>query len=142
MVAVGVLPVLVIPAGLLVIVQEGEGKPLNSTEPVDMLQVGWVIIPTIGAAGALSSGLIATFNDGEDVHPWEVTVNVYVVPGMRPVVMVVVGVLLPDCVIPAGLLFTVQLPDEGNPFNTTLTVGSLQVGCLIVPMTGADGITV
>ena len=60
---------LVIPAGLLVIVQvSGEGKPLNSTEPVDMVQVGWVILPIIGAAGVFSCGLITAFNGGEDVR--------------------------------------------------------------------------
>ena len=55
--------------------------------------------------------------------------------------MVVVGVL-PVRVIPAGLLVIVQLPGEGKPLNATLPVGSLQLGWVIVPMTGADGITV
>jgi len=47
----------------------------------------------------------------------------------------VVLVVLPA--IAPGL--SVQLP-EGNPVNTTLPVASEQVGCVIVPTTGADGI--
>ena len=30
---------------------------------------------------------------------------------------------------------------EGNPFNTTLPVAIAQVGCVIVPIVGADGVT-
>jgi hypothetical protein len=46
-------------------------------------------------------------------------------------------VLVDDPAIPPGLI--VQLP-EGNPLNTTLPVVSAQVGCVIVPMTGAAGV--
>ena len=46
--------------------------------------------------------------------------------------------LEPDPVIAPG--FIVQVP-EGNPFNTTLPVARAQVGCVIVPMVGADGVT-
>ena len=33
------------------IVQLPDGKPLNTTLPVETVQVGWVIWPTVGAAG-------------------------------------------------------------------------------------------
>jgi hypothetical protein len=54
--------------------------------------------------------------------------------------MVTVGVLLPGITMPAGLLVTVQLPDEGNPFNTTLPVAKVQTGWVISPNPGAVGV--
>ena len=47
------LPVVVVPPGLLVIVQLPEGNPLKATEPVGTAQVGWVMVPTIGADGGV-----------------------------------------------------------------------------------------
>ena len=32
------------------------------------------------------------------------------------------------------------MPDDGNPFNTTLPVATLHVGCVIVPTVGAAGV--
>ena len=46
-----VVPVVVILPGVLVIVQLPAGKPLNTTEPVGLVQLGWVIVPTVGAVG-------------------------------------------------------------------------------------------
>ena len=43
--------------------------------------------------------------------------------------------------IPPGDLVNVQVPDDGNPFNTTLPVATLHVGCVIVPGVGAVGVT-
>ena len=43
------LPLPVIPPGL--IVQFPEGRPFSTTDPVDVEQLGCVIVPTIGAAG-------------------------------------------------------------------------------------------
>ena len=45
---------------------------------------------------------------------------------------------LPDPLMFPGLI--VQVP-AGNPLRTTLPVATVQVGCVIVPMTGADGVT-
>ena len=45
---------------------------------------------------------------------------------------------LPDPLIFPGLI--VHVP-AGNPVRTTLPVATVQVGCVIVPMTGADGVT-
>ena len=33
------------------IVQVPDGRPLSTTLPVETVQVGWVIVPTTGAAG-------------------------------------------------------------------------------------------
>ena len=46
-------------------------------------------------------------------------------------------VLVVDPAIPPGLM--VQLPD-GNPLNATLPVDDAQVGCVMVPTTGAVGV--
>ena len=43
-------------------------------------------------------------------------------------------------VVPPGLLVNVQVPEEGNPLNTTLPVVTLQVGCEMVPTTGVVGV--
>ena len=48
---------------------------------------------------------------------------------------------VPILVIPPGDFVKVQVPDDGNPFNTTLPVATLQVGCVIVPTVGAVGVT-
>ena len=50
--------------------------------------------------------------------------------------MIVLVVVLP--VIPPG--FNIQLP-EGRPLSTTLPVAVEQVGCVIVPTTGTEGVT-
>ena len=47
---------------------------------------------------------------------------------------------VPGVVIPPGVLVTVQVPDGGNPLNTTLPVATLHEGCVIVPTTGAVGV--
>jgi len=44
-------------------------------------------------------------------------------------------------VIAPGDIVTVQLPEEGRPLNGMLPVGTLHVGCVIVPTTGGDGVT-
>ena len=46
------VPVVVTAPGLRVNVHVPvEGSPLNTTLPVATVQVGWVIVPTVGAAG-------------------------------------------------------------------------------------------
>jgi hypothetical protein len=55
------------------------------------------------------------------------------VPAAKP--DIVVFAVFP--VIDPGLI--VQFP-VGNPFNTTLPVATVQVGCVIVPAVGADGV--
>jgi len=92
-----------------------------------------VIVPTTGAVGVTGWVLITTFPDAGDIHPEAfVTVKLYVFAAKPDIVVLVV-----DPAIPPG--FIVQLP-EGKPLNITLPVASTQVGCVIVPTTGAAGV--
>ena len=131
---------MVVPPGVLVNVQVPvAGRPVNSTSPVAIVQVGWVIVPTTGSDGVVGWALMITLADGDEVHPDElVTVNVYV-PATSPDIVVLVPV--PELVIPPGDLVTVQAPDDGKPVNSTFPVATVQVGWVIVPATGADGVT-
>ena len=65
MVAVVVFPVVVIPPGLRVTIQLPDGKPLNTTEPVDMVQLGWVTAATDGACGLIGRAFIVILTAGE-----------------------------------------------------------------------------
>lgn len=78
------------------------------------------------------------WDDACDVHPDAfVTLKIYV-PGASPVIVV----LDPDpvVVILPGVLIKVHDPEAGRPFKTTLPVGTVSEGCVIVPITGADGV--
>ena len=64
------LPVVVIPPGVLVNVHvPDDGKPFNTTEPVDKAQVGCVTVPTAGAVGVIGCALICTLPDAGEIHP-------------------------------------------------------------------------
>ena len=93
------------------------GRPFNTTLPVEAEQEeGCVIVPTIGAVGAVGAALITTLADVFDIQPAaEVTLKLYV-PGIRFEIVVVDPV--PD--IAPGLI--VHIPLEGRPSNTTLPV--------------------
>jgi hypothetical protein len=109
------------------------GKPSSNTLPVDKVHVGGVIIPTNGTVGISGCGFIRTLVDNPEVHPAElVTVKKYV-PGTSPERVV----LEVEPIIPPGLI--VQVPD-GRPLSTTLPVPDKQVGCVMVPTTGAEGV--
>ena len=41
--------------------------------------------------------------------------------------------------LPPGVLVIVQVPVDGNPDKATLPVGIRQVGCVTVPVIGAEG---
>ena len=70
-------PVVVIPPGDLVNVQVPvAGNPDTTTLPVATLQVGWVIVPIVGAVGVEAWVLIVTSADAGAIHPEAlVTVN-------------------------------------------------------------------
>ena len=51
------------------IVQLPEGKPLNTTLPVSVEQVGCVMVPTIGATGVTGCAAITTLAEAAEVHP-------------------------------------------------------------------------
>jgi hypothetical protein len=48
---------------------------------------------------------------------------------------------VPVVVVPPGVLIKVHESVPGKLFNTMLPVGKAQVGCVLVPATGADGET-
>ena len=130
-----VVPLPAIEPGLMV--QLPVGSPLNATLPVAKAHVGWMMVPIIGADGIDGAELIIILPVGGEVNPVEfVTVYVYV-PDDSPVIVV----LFPEpvVVIPPGILVNVQVPDDGNPFKTTLPLTSPQPGCVIVPTKGAVG---
>ena len=85
--------------------------------------------------GALDRALITTLADTPDLHPVEATENVYD-PAARPEIMTDVPV--PIVVISPGVLVSVHVPDAGKPLKTTLPVAAVQVGCVIIPGTGAE----
>jgi hypothetical protein len=92
-----------------------------------------------GAEGVGGCALIITELDEGDVHPGSfLTVKVYVVPAVSPVTVVLVPV--PFVVAPPGDLVRVHVPDGGRPLRSTLPVDTVQVGCVIVPTTGAVGV--
>ena len=47
---------------------------------------------------------------------------------------------VPVMVEPPGVAVTVQVPDAGSPLRATLPVAVVQVGWMIAPTTGADGV--
>ena len=57
----------VMPPGLMV--QLPDGKPFNTTLPLGVKQVGWVMVPTVGADGGNGCALITTSADVGEVHP-------------------------------------------------------------------------
>jgi len=44
-------------------------------------------------------------------------------------------------VVPPGVRVNVHVPVPGRPFSTTLPVADVQLGWVIVPITGIDGVT-
>lgn len=115
------------------IVQLPPGRPLTTTLPVDIAQVGCVMVPIIGVNGVPGAALITTLAEGTDVHPAAlVTVKLYV-PAVSPEMIV----LAP---LPANAPgFIVQLP-AGRPLSVTLPVATVHVGCIMDPVTGAVGV--
>jgi len=100
-----------------------------------------VTFNTVGAEGALDSAVITTLEDEPEIHPADDTVKVYD-PPESPETKVLVPV--PVVVTPPGVRVSVQVPTGGNPFKITLPVATVHVGCVILPIKGADklGITV
>ena len=92
-------------------------------------------MPTVGVV-AMGTVLITTFTDAAEVHPEvvSVTVKLYVEAAAKPASVVV------DPVPTMAPGFIVHPPD-GNPFNITLPVDTVHVGCVTVPTAGAVGVT-
>ena len=116
-----------------------DGNPLSTTLPVGTAQLGCVIVPIAGAVGVTGCVFTTAFPDEADVQPDAlVTVKVHVPAGI-----LVTVVLIPDpvVIVPPGFLVSVQLPVDGSPLSATLPVDNAQVGCVMVPITGAVGVT-
>jgi hypothetical protein len=47
---------------------------------------------------------------------------------------------VPEVVTLPGLRVNVHVPEDGKPLNITLPVASVHVGCVIAPITGAEGV--
>ena len=101
--------------------------------PVATAQVGCMVVLAVAAGGAVGWALMIIFADAGEIQSRSfVTVKLNVDPAVKPDI----EVLEPDPVIAPGLI--VQLP-EGKPFNTTLPVGTPQVGCVMMPTAGVAG---
>jgi len=113
-------------------VQLPDGKPFNTTLPLGVKQVGWVMVPAVGAVGIVGWASMTTFVVTAEVHPEAlVTLKLYM-----PVERAGTFVLVPEPVMLTGLI--VQFPD-GNPLSNTLPVDVKQVGCVIDPTAGVAG---
>ena len=120
------VPVLVAPPGEAVKTQIPDaGKSLNTTLPVETEQVGWVIAPTVGAAGVDGCAFIVTVDVGVEVQPSEL-VTVKVCPPAANVLNVAV-VPVPVIVEPDDSE-TVHVPVAGKLLKATLPVDVEQVG--------------
>lgn len=107
--------------------------------PVARSHVGCTMALITGGAGVRGWGSITAASDGGDMHPEAlVTVNVYV-PGLMPAIVLVVPVPLTETL--PGVRVRVQVPVAGSPLSATLPVDTAQVGWVIVPMTGAEGVS-
>jgi hypothetical protein len=72
------VPVVVVPPGVRISVQLPDaGKPFNTTLPVATVQVGWVIVPTVGAVGEDGWAVMTTLAEAGEIQPEEL-VTVYV----------------------------------------------------------------
>jgi hypothetical protein len=62
----------VVPPGVLVNIQVPDaGKPLKTTLPVAIAQVGWVMVPTVGAVGDKGWAVITTLAEAVETQPEE-----------------------------------------------------------------------
>ena len=92
------------------------------------------VIVRIGTPGVE----IVTGPDSVEVQPDEfVTVKVNTPPARFVIVLLVP---VPVVVAAPGKRVITHVPVAGNPLKTTLPVGTANVGWVIVPITGAEGV--
>lgn len=96
-------------------------------------------MPTTGTVGVGGWTFMKTFPDKTEVQPEAlVTVNKYVPASSSDIVAVVP---VPVVVVPSGALDNVHVPSAGRPFKITLPVATAHVGWVMVPISGAVGVT-
>jgi hypothetical protein len=134
------VPVDVMPPGYLMSVHWPlAGKFSRTMLPVARSHVGWVMVPITGADGVAGWEFITTASDDGDTHPSALaTVKVYV-PGLMLDTVRVVPVPVIETL--PGVRVRVHVPAEGSPLSAALPVGRAQVGCVIAPTTGAEGVS-
>ena len=77
------------------IVQLPDGRPLKSTLPVAAPQVGWIMVPTVGADGADGSLRLTVVPTVFDVQPAPVvTLKLLYDPAARPLMVITPPALL------------------------------------------------
>lgn len=86
-----------------------------------------------GAEGLPTWAMISTFVEAGDIHPAAFVAVKEYVPAARPEIVV----LVPEPVIAPGLI--VQLP-AGKPLSTILPVDDEQLGWVMIPVNGAEGV--
>lgn len=117
----------VTPPGERVNVHEpDEGKPFNTTRPVETVQVGWVIVPITGDGNVFGCELITRFADTTDSHPAALATLNVCVPCWIPEIITLVPA--PIVTIPPGLRVSTHVPVAGNPLKSTLPVARAHVG--------------
>ena len=63
---------LVVPPGVLVKVHvPADGKPFNTALPVDIAQVGCVMVPSVGEVGVAGWVLITMLAEADEIQPEE-----------------------------------------------------------------------
>jgi len=106
---------------------------VRSTVAGEHCEEGFVIVRT-GTPGVE----IVTGPDSVEVQPAEfVTVKVNTPPARFDIVMLVP---VPVVVAAPGKRVITHVPVDGNPVKTTLPVGTANVGWVIVPNPGAEGV--
>lgn len=93
---------------------------------------------TITGIVPIGTALIVTFPDKE-LHPEEFVTVKLNVPGDSPEIVVVVPV--PVVIVPPGFCIRDHVPAAGSPVRTTFPEVAVHVGCVIVPVAGAPGVT-
>jgi hypothetical protein len=140
MVALDPVPVEVDPPGYRIRVHSPDSGMFSRTVlPVASSQVGWVMVPMTGALGVTGCTLMTNSAEAGDTHPAAfATVNVYAPGGIAVTVRVVP---VPLIVTFPGMRVSVHVPVAGRPLRETLPVDRAQVGCVMVPITGAAGVS-